>query len=126
MTRSMLHFLVVIAVALGSGAACHPGTGPEVRVLGRRQQVVFVQVSNPASRPMRLTKLDYQFLADNRTISTGELPLDQREIPAGEAIVVEVPLDGELTRPMTLTGTLTAELDQIVRNFAVQAQITPH
>ena len=122
----MLRFLLSLTLVAALATGCHPGTGPEVRVLGRKNTVVFVQVTNPASHPMRLAKLDYQFLADNRTISTGEVPLDEREVPAGEAVVVEVPLEGEATRPMTLTGTLTAELDEIVRSFQVQAQIQPH
>jgi hypothetical protein len=109
---------------------CHSAKGPEVRVLGARShEVVFVQVSNPASRPMRLSKLDYAFLADNRTVSTGEVPLDEREVPAGAAIVVEIPLDtdgADAGKPITLTGTLTAELDEIVRDFEVKAQIQPH
>jgi hypothetical protein len=118
----MLRLLLVVALA----AACHPGTGPEVRVLGQQRQVVFVQVTNQASHSMKLTKLDYTFLADNRAVSTGELPLDEREVPAGAAVVVEIPLDPGPARPLTLTGTLTAELDEIVRNFQVQAQIQPH
>lgn len=121
MPRVLLSLLVVATLA-----ACHPGKGPEVRVLGRRHEVVFVQVTNPAAHPMRLTKLDYAFLADNQTVSTGELPLDEREVPAGAAVIVEVPLDVEPTKPMTLEGTLTAELDEIVRSFAVQAHIEPH
>src|SRR6266513_4504962 len=121
MPRLLLSLLVVVVLATG----CHPGKGPEVRVLGRRHEVVFVQVTNPAAHAMRLSKLDYTFLADNQTISTGELTLDEREVPAGAAVVVEVPLDIEPTRPMTLTGTLTAELDEIMHSFAVQAQISP-
>jgi hypothetical protein len=87
---------------------------------------VFVQVTNPANRPMRLAKLDYTFLADNRTVSTGQVPLDEREVPAGAAIVLEIPLDTDADKPMTLTGTLTAEQDEIVRDFQVKAQIQPH
>jgi hypothetical protein len=122
MPRLLLSFVIALLVATG----CHTGKGPEVRVLGSRREVVFVQVTNPATHPMRLSKLEYAFLADNRTVSTGELPLDEREVPAGAAVVVEVPLDAEPTQAMTLTGTLTAELDEIMRTFTVQAQIQPH
>jgi hypothetical protein len=119
--------IFVSLVVFASLAACHAAKGPEVCVLGTRpHEVVFVQVTNPASRPMRLSKLDYAFLADNRTVSTGEVPLDEREVPAGAAIIVEVPLDADADQPMTLTGTLTAELDQMVRDFEVRAQIQPH
>jgi hypothetical protein len=125
----MSRLLPSLAV-LVSLAACHSAKGPELRVLGARpHEVVFVQVSNPASSPMRLSKLDYAFLADNRTVSTGEVPLDEREVPAGAAIVVEIPLDGDAAdagKPMTLSGTLTAEVDEIVRDFDVRAQIQPH
>ncbi len=77
---------------------------------------------------MRLEKLDYKFAADSgRTIvAQGELPLDAREVPEQSAVVVEVPIDVDTSKPMLLTGTLTAELDQIVRNFQVSAQIQPH
>jgi LEA14-like dessication related protein len=120
MPRLLLAAFVVLAVA------CSQANRPDVRVVGAQHQVVFVQVTNPASHPMRLSNLEYTFLADNRTVSKGNLVLDQREVPAGEAIVVQVPLDTDSKQPMTLTGTLTAELDQIVRIFQVQAQIRPH
>ena len=110
-------------------AGCHPGTSPQLRVLGTQDRdVVFVQVTNPASHPMRLTKLEYTFAADGAKVSQGEMPLE-RDVPAGAAVVVEVPIDTDaepLQKPMTLTGTLTAELDQMVRIFQVSAQITPH
>ncbi len=122
----MLRYLICLAAL----AACHPQReAPELHVLGAPQhEVVYVQVTNPAPHPMRLDKLDYKFAADNgRTIvAQGELPLDAREVPEQSAIVVEVPLDVDTTKPMMLTGTLTAELDQIVRNFRVSAQIQPH
>ena len=125
MPRLFVSFL--IAVALATGCAGRPG--PELRVLGvhdsRRHEVVFVQVTNPAARPMHLTKLEYTFAADGTTLSEGEVDL-QREVPAGSAIVVEVPLEAESSRPMTLRGRLTAELDEIVRIFQVDAQIQPH
>ncbi len=121
----MFRYLICLAVV----AACHAQReAPELHVLGAKHEVVYVQVTNPAPHPMRLDKLDYKFAADNgRTIvAQGELPLDAREVPEQSAIVVEVPLDVETIQPMTLTGTLTAELDQIVRNFQVSAQIQPH
>lgn len=90
-----------------------------------RNEVVFVQVTNPAPRPMKLTKLQYTFAADGHTLSEGEVPLE-RNVPAGAAVVVEVPLETEVDGPMTLRGKLTAELDQIVRVFRVDAQISPH
>jgi hypothetical protein len=85
---------------------------------------VFVQVTNPANRPMRLTKLEYRFAAGGATVSEGELAL-ARELPAGEAIVVEVPMNAAYDAPLTLRGKLTAVTDEIVRIFNVSAEIQP-
>jgi LEA14-like dessication related protein len=110
-------------------AACTGARSPEVRVIGvadaPRHEVVFVQVSNPAKRALRLTKLEYKFAAGRATISEGEIAL-AREVPAGATIVVEIPLDADPPEsPMTLSGKLTAQLDEIVRTFDVSAQIQP-
>jgi len=125
MLRAVLGLSVLCAVAAG----CHTGRTPELRVLGVHEAPeshVFVQVRNPARRPMRLTKLEYTFAsAQGRTVAEGKLPLE-REIPAGAVAVVEVPLDAESSEPLELTGKLTAELDQYVRTFTVEAQIQPH
>ncbi|MBA3540753.1 MAG: hypothetical protein H0T79_14170, partial [Deltaproteobacteria bacterium] len=92
----------------------------------RHGDVVFVQVTNPARRSMRLTQLRYTFAADGATVSTGVVALS-REIQPGAAVVVEVPLDAPNgTTPLTMIGELTAELDAIVRIFRVSAQIDPH
>jgi len=122
---------LVLALALVVGiAACHDVASPQLRVLGvekanaKRRDVVFVQVTNPASHPMRLTKLAYTFAADGATVSSGAVELS-RDVQPGSAVVVEVPLDDRPTKPMTLTGELTAELDQIVQIFSVRAQIEP-
>ena len=122
----MYRLLVCLALL---ASACHTGKSPELRVLGLHdasaREVVFVQVTNPESKPMRLTKLEYKFAAAGATVSTGEVPLE-RDVPAGAAVVVEVPLDAESHKPLTLTGTLVAELDQMVREFQISAQIQPH
>jgi len=116
--------LLVCLFAVG----CTSTKSPELRVIGvhdaPRHEVVFVQVTNPARHPMRLTKLEYTFAAGSEKISEGELEL-HRDVPAGAAIVVEVPLDSASDQPMTLSGRLTAELDQIVRIFKVSAEIQP-
>jgi LEA14-like dessication related protein len=111
-------------------AACHSAGGtPQLRVLGvndtQVHEVVFVQVTNPASQPLKLTKLEYTFAADGATLSTGEVPLE-REVAAGAAVVVEVPLDMAGDKATSLQGTLTGEIDQIVHTYAVEAQIAPH
>jgi LEA14-like dessication related protein len=125
--RLFLALIVTFALATGCQST---GGSPQLRVLGvhdqiAAQQVVFVQVTNPANHPLKLTKLEYTFAADGATVSTGEVPLE-RDVPAGAAVVVEVPLDSTSDKPMTLQGTLTTELDQVERTFPVQAQIAPH
>lgn len=122
------HPALPFAVALALIAGCHPSGSPELRVLGiheqPRREVVFVQVTNPASRTMRLTKLAYKFAADGATVSAGEVSL-AREVPAGAAVVLEIPLDTPSEKPMTLSGILTTELDQIVESFSVSALVKP-
>ena len=108
--------------------ACATARSPELRVLGvheeSRRAVVFVQVTNPAARPMRLTKLEYRFAAGGATISQGALSL-ARDVPAGEASGVEVPVADAPREPLTLRGKLTAVTDQIVRIFNVSAELSP-
>jgi len=116
-----------LLLALGLAAsACHSARSPELTVLGVREaprhEVVFLQVTNPASRPMRLTKLEYTFAAQGTQVSSGEVPI-ARDLPAGSAVVVEVPLESDAPGPMTLRGTLVAELDQIVRTYTVSARV---
>jgi LEA14-like dessication related protein len=84
--------------------------------------VVFVQVTNPASAPMRLTKLEYVFAAQGTTVSTGELAL-ARDVPGNSTVVVEVPLSVERDGALTLKGRLTAVVDEIVHNFSVSAKV---
>ncbi|MBA3502305.1 MAG: hypothetical protein M4D80_18865 [Myxococcota bacterium] len=125
MFRSVtLALLVVLAVG------CRPAKSPELRVIAvqeaRAREVVYVQVTNPASRPMRLTKLQYRFASSGgSTLSEGELTLNAREVPAGAAVVVEIPLDGTPDEAMTLRGNLIAEQDHITKNFKVSAEIRP-
>jgi hypothetical protein len=132
LVRSLFALLLVALAAPG----CHSGKTPELRVLGARDardsaaSHVFVQVTNPASRPMRLTRLEYRFASVSRgtLVAQGEVPLE-REVPAGAAVVVEVPLDldpGQASEPLTLRGQVTAELDEIVRTFRLAADIQPH
>jgi uncharacterized lipoprotein len=124
----MSRLAVALSFAL-SLAACQSSTSPQVRVLGVHQAPashVFVQVTNPAGRPMRLQKLEYVFASSKgTTVAEGELPL-QREIPAGAVAVLEVPLDAESSETLQLRGRLTAELDQIVRTFKVTGEVQPH
>ena len=121
-------FAVLVALA----AACHAGGSPELRVLGMHdnpaaQQVVFVQVTNPASHAMRLTKLEYTFAASGATVSAGEVPL-ARDVPGDSTVVVEVPLEASAVpteKALKLEGKLTAEQDEMVRTYSVEADIAP-
>ncbi|CAN5141832.1 hypothetical protein BH11MYX1_BH11MYX1_41730 [soil metagenome] len=123
--RNLLGLLVFVALG------CHPQQPTELRVLGldssdTRHDVVLVQVTNPASHAMKLTKLEYTFAAAGTTVSAGEVRLE-REVAAGAAVVVEVPLDqADSSKPMTLQGKLTGVVDQIVQTYPVEAQIAPH
>jgi hypothetical protein len=130
--------LLALALALGlsSVAACGAATGPQLKVLGLEQQrrieprpqvVLYVEVVNPASRPMRLQKLQYTFAPTGATPSHGEVPLT-RVIDAGAAVVVEVPVsydraEVEPGEPMILRGKLFAELDRIERTYSVSAEV---
>jgi hypothetical protein len=123
-----MRLAIVLLVALVAG--CHTGKGPELRVLGARDASdshVFVQVTNPASRPMKLTRLEYTFASSTGTlVAQGEVPLE-REVPAGAAVVVEVPYDSQdATESLTLRGRVTAEQDSLVRTFSLSADIQPH
>lgn len=127
--RALIRLASALVVALVlAGAGCHAAKSPELRVIGvheePRHDVVFVQVTNPASRPMRLTKLEYTFAAGGAKLSEGAVAL-AREVPAGAAVVVEIPLDAPSEKPMTMSGKLTAELNHIVQIFSVSAQILP-
>ncbi|HWU87487.1 MAG TPA: hypothetical protein VN253_09445 [Kofleriaceae bacterium] len=121
---------LLLALLFASGlAGCATTRSPELRVLGvheePRHEVVFVQVTNPARQPMRLTRLEYRFAAGRTTVAEGELAL-AREVPAGEAVVVEVPIHAAAgEEPLTLRGKLTAVTDQIVRIFDVSAEVAP-
>ena len=121
-----LAFGLLLALAVGCGHA----KSPELRVIGmqhetRAREVVYVQVTNPASRPMRLTKLQYRFAASGgATVSEGEVSL-HREVAAGAAVVVEVPLVATADEAMTLRGKLIAEQDHKTKSFNVSAQIQP-
>lgn len=130
MVRNLSALVVALGLVVicGFGTGCHGAGAPELRVVGvheePRHDVVFVQVTNSASHAMRLTKLEYTFAADGATVSEGELSL-AREVPAGAAVVVEIPLDSPSEKPMTLSGKLTTELNQIVQTFSVSAQLDP-
>ena len=123
----MLRFALPLLVLFAVG--CATTKSPQLRVIGVEAQardVIYVQVTNPASRPMRLTKLVYRFASSGGgTVSQGELALGAREVAAGAAVVVEVPLDSAPSEAVTLRGNLIAEQDHITKSFKVSAKIHP-
>jgi hypothetical protein len=126
----MLRLVVAVSMLLAVAPGCHSGKTPELRVLGARNASashVFVQVTNPASRPLRLTRLEYRFASasSGTLVAQGEMPLE-REVPAGAAVVVEIPLDTESNESLRLQGRVTAESDRMVRTFKLAADIQPH
>jgi hypothetical protein len=127
-SRRLVGLVAGLLVLGGVTSGCHGGRTPELRVLGvheePRHDVVFVQVTNPANHPMRLTRLEYTFAADGAKLSEGAVAL-AREVPAGAAVVVEIPLEYPSEKPMTMSGKLTTELNQIVQIFSVSARIRP-
>src|SRR5207253_1703977 len=120
---------LAVALLLVFAVGCHQAKSPELRVIGmqdsRAREVVYVQVTNPASRPMRLTKLEYRFAGSGgSTVSEGEVAL-AREVPAGAAVVLEVPFDGTPDGATQLRGKLIAEQDHMVKSFKVSADLRP-
>lgn len=125
--------LIAGAVLVGAGAGCGAARQPQLNVLSvekapsrGRDMVVYVEVVNHARRPMRLQRLQYTFAADGAATTHGELELGRRLVEAGSAVVVEVPLplaDAALGLPLTLAGKLWAEQDEILRTFAVAAEV---
>jgi hypothetical protein len=133
-----LAFPLVIALGLAalSATGCASAGGPRLKVLSVEPQrrieprptaVLYVEVVNSASRPMRLQKLQYTFAASGAVPSHGEVPLT-RTIDAGAAVVVEVPVSYDRAgvepgEPLMLRGKLFAELDRMDRTFSVSAEV---
>lgn len=127
--------LLVGGLSLGGAAGCRASQQAQLNVLSvekastpDRDMVVYVEVVNRAKRPMRLQRLQYTFAAAGAgaAASHGELELGRRLVEAGAAVVVEVPLplaDAALGGTLTLAGKLWAEQDQIMRSFAVAAEV---
>ena len=120
---------LIVLCALAGG--CHPGGSPKLTLIGVRGraagEVVLVQVTNPATRPLRLTRLEYTFAAAGTTISQGDVELS-RDVDPGAAVVVEVPIErpagaDDSVQPTVLNGTLTAQDEELVRTFPVTAKL---
>lgn len=89
--------------------------------------LLYVRVVNRAKRPMRLERLSYTFGADGAAGASGEVRLG-RDVAAGSAVVVEVPVDllaraDAAGTKLTLKGRLFATLDKIQQSFPVEATV---
>ncbi len=142
MSRPRLH-IVALALVLGLAGACASRGQPHLKVISveqsahraqrletRRDMVLFVEVTNPAARPLRLQRLQYSFQSSVKVAGvapiTGEVILS-RTVEGGAAVVVEVPLTLDEALPageeMTLAGRLYATQDELQRSFDVSAKI---
>jgi LEA14-like dessication related protein len=134
MPRHLPLLTTLFALAL---AACISGQQPQLKVLSvestsaRPQDLVlFVEVSNPATRPLELQRLQYSFASKRQVVGSspvvGEVQLS-RTVEPGAAVVVEVPLPFDHTLPhdqeLILDGRLYASQDQLARSFVVQARV---
>ena len=91
----LLRVFIAAAIALGAAAGCHPQKAPQLRVIEAKPEVVFVQVTNPANQSDAAHQARVHVRGrSGATVSRGELDLS-RDVPAGAAVVVEVPLDAQ-------------------------------
>ncbi len=133
--RHRLALLALLLAIAGAGLGCGASTQPQLKVLsvessGRepgRPMVLFVEVVNPATRPMRLQRLQYAFASAGVRQPGGEIQLT-RVVEPGAAVVVEVPVSLASEswsggRRLTLAGRLFAEQDELVRSFDVMADV---
>lgn len=134
--RSFSALLLAAALfACGSSA-------PHVKVLGvtdtqdegrraSRVMVMFVEVVNPTSSELQLSRLQYEISSEAWFKGTGEVSL-ARALAPDSAVVVEVPVtladrrDGQAagTIPYQLTGTLFAHDQEMERAYKVHSDGT--
>ena len=124
---------LALLAALLSAAGCST-TGPSVKVLGVQQAqatpsqriTVFVEVVNPTSRELTLSRLEYRVRARSWFESEGAVALS-RQIGAESSAIVEIQVpvkrvagagDDE-TIPYTLEGKLFAREDKMERSWDV-------
>jgi hypothetical protein len=124
-------FLAVCLAGLLAGCGAH--NSPRVNVLGveetrsapRAALVVFVEVVNPTSRALTLSRLEYRVRAASWFESAGQVSLS-REVGAQSSTVVEIPVPVERaakaedgTIPYVLEGRLFAHEDRLERSWDV-------
>jgi hypothetical protein len=122
--RLFLRPLLALGLAVAAGG-CAAQQRPSLRVVSvehnTAKPVLLVQVTNPEARPIRLQRLQYTFGSTGHT-TQGEVLLS-RDVAAGAAVILEVPVELDGQGPFTLQGNLTALIDRIVRIYPVNAKV---
>lgn len=123
---SALGLALALAVSVSGGlVGCASQQRPALQVVAveqaTRTPVLLVQVTNPERRPIRLQRLAYTF-ASSSNATSGEVRLS-RDVAAGAAVIVEVPIKLEGVGPFHLEGSLTALMDRIERTYSVHAAV---
>ena len=113
--------LVCVAAVAGCAAQQRPGLQVLSVESAARNQVLLIQVTNPERRSIRLQRLAFTFASSDHS-SRGEVQFS-RDIAAGGAVIVEVPVEFGGHGPFTLKGQLTALMDRIERTYPVQASV---
>jgi hypothetical protein len=125
--------LLALVISLAATAGCST-TGPSVKVLGvqharqapAQQITVFVEVVNPTSRELTLSRLEYRVHASSWFESEGAVALS-RQIGAESSAIVEIQVPvkraanarDEDPIPYTLEGKLFAREDRMERSWKV-------
>ena len=107
--KPTLAVILLCALTAAVGCASH---SPKVQVLGVQstvmassqpsQLLVFVEVVNPGSRPIELSRLEYRVSAESWFRGQGQVPVS-RQVPAGSSAVIEIPV------PVKSGGAASAE-----------------
>lgn len=127
--RSALLAGCLAVLAAGCGAAGKPRVNvlgvQETRSAPRSALLVFVEVVNPTSRALTVSRLEYRVRAASWFESEGEVRIT-REIGADSSAVVEIPVPVERaassedgTIPYVLEGKLFAREDRAERSWDV-------
>lgn len=122
-----------LAVLAAASGACASGARPRVNVLGVQETrsapkaglLVFVEVVNPTSRSLTLSRLEYRVRAASWFESKGKVAL-HREVGADSSTIVEIPVPvrhaagaEDATIPYVLEGKLFAREDRAERSWDV-------
>lgn len=125
--------LAACVALLAAASGCATGAAPRVNVLGvqetrsapRSGLLVFVEVVNPTSRALTLSRLEYQVRAASWFESKGKVAL-HRDVGANSSTIVEIPVPVERaasaedgTIPYVLEGKLFAREDRAERSWNV-------